>query len=133
MNKDAVKQLINDSAELVEASTDLEKHAAAVEVKNAQLLKQATDANTKVAELNKKAESFSAAVREGATKAADAMIARGFNMDKQAFIDRLVANPLEVFPVIEKIASQASAQQLGSGDAASEASSDPIVRFATGA
>jgi hypothetical protein len=134
MNKDAVKAVLNESAALVDASVELEKHATDLEQKNASLTKQAAASAAEVTRLNKVASDFTTAVREGATKTAEYLVARGFTMDKQAFIDRLSANPLEMFGVIEKVANQATAPQLGAGDesAAAASSLDPIERFVTG-
>lgn len=133
LSNESVHDLITKSAALVEESILVEKQAADLTVKVATLTKQAADATTKVTDLEKKASDFTAQVRVEAQKLADSLESRGFQVNKVAFVDSLVKNPIEMFAVIEKVASQATAPQLGAGDPASDGSAaDPFVSWAMG-
>ena len=133
MNPTVVQNLINDSAGLVDASIEIEKQAELATQKVASLTAELDSAKKQIGNLTKQADDFSAQVRAEAEKTADALIGRGFQIKRAEFIDRLAANPIEMFGVIDKVAREAIAPQMGIG-AGEELSGtiDPIQRFAFG-
>ncbi len=128
MNSNApIQTLISDAAELVEATIDLEKQAALVPA----LQKRADDADAKLAKLAKADADFKVIVREGATKVAGILETSGFKINKEAFVEKVVNNPAELFTVIEKVAAEASVPSLGGagGQEAESQDMDPLERW----
>lgn len=125
-----IQDLINDSAALVEVTVDLEKQASLVP----SLQDQVKTANLKIAQLIKADTEQKEAIRVQTEKCATVLEKVGFKINKQAFIDRVVANPIELCGVIEKIASEVSVPQLGSGDESTKtaAALDPIEAWLAG-
>jgi hypothetical protein len=129
MDKTAIENIINDTQALLEqvgpafeAQTKLaalEPELASVKAANEQLVKSAALA----------AEN----IKAGAEKAAAYLSERGALPEQKTaeFVERLVANPAEIFDVMQKFAENVSVQEVGTpSDKVAYADVDPIVKFA---
>lgn len=137
MDPKLINNILKDSAELLTKTAELSKIAeevpglrskvAALETTNATLAKQAEDLK---ANLRTKVEKFASRLVEHGS------LTEG---KKAEFITALVNDPTQVVEVMEKLASDSSAIQLGSGidpdnsaKTAGDDAKDPIVQWAMG-
>jgi hypothetical protein len=129
MEKTAIENIINDTQALLEqvgpafeAQTKLaalEPELASVKASNEQLVKSAALVVENI--------------KAGAEKAAAYLSERGALPEQKTaeFVERLVANPAEIFDVMQKFAENVSVQEVGTpSDKVAYSEVDPIVKFA---
>jgi len=129
------EQIVADAAQLINKTAELEtqlKEAADKEVTarvEADTLKKEND-GLKLAD-----KTMRQTLKVAAESAADKLVERGLlDTSKVAqFVDLIVADPAQAFDVMEKIATQSTAQQLGgaAGEQKEAAGSDPLSAWAT--
>lgn len=133
MDLNIIKQVVRDSAELLAKTAELTDQ-----------IQELTPLKQKVAELSnqnaslvKAAAASSATIVERVEKFAQRLVEHGTltKENKVAFVDVIRSDPSQLVDVMEKLASQSSVNEIGSGNGnktAKEDEADPIVRFAMG-
>jgi thymidine phosphorylase len=130
MDKTAIKNIINDTQALLEQVGP----ALEAQTKLAALEPEFISAKDENKELKKSAALVAENIKVGAEKAAAYLCERGVLPEQKTaeFVNRLIANPGEIFDVMQKFAENISVQEVGSPSdkVAAYAEVDPIVKFA---
>lgn len=129
MDKTAIENIINDTQALLEQVGP----AFEAQTKLAALEPELALAKASNEELVKSAALVTENIKVGAEKAAAYLSERGVLPEQKTaeFIDRLVANPGEIFDVMQKFAENISVQEVGTpSDKVAYVEVDPIVKFA---
>lgn len=132
------KEIATDAALLVQKTAGLVEQVGripALEKQAADSAKQAQDSAALAGRLAKESADMRAKVRGEIEKVAARFVERG-SLDKEkvaAFVQMIEDDPSQVVAVMEKIATEATAQQLGvgGGEDAAAGALDPIELFAS--
>jgi polyhydroxyalkanoate synthesis regulator phasin len=132
MKPEIVKQIIRDSAALLEKTAELSEQAEQVP----ELKQKVATLASQNASMLKSANDLSSSLAARVEKFADRLVEHGtLNKEhKTAFVEAVRQDPTQIVDVMEKLASQSSIQEIGQGGkaASSEKTTDPIVQFAMG-
>ena len=128
MDPKIAQQIIEDAAELLTKTAELQEE-------NQALIKKGELDNQKIAELEQAAAASRARVKQAAEGAAARLVERGsLDASKVAqFVSLIENDPAQAIAVMEKIALESTAQQIGSPsgeDKTAGAATDPIAAFA---
>lgn len=131
MDSKLIHSILTDSAALVQKTAQLQEEADKVPA----LAKQAGDLAVEVGRLNKEASDLKGRVRTQIEKVGRRFVDRGVLPEEKlaTFVIMIENDPAQVVEVMEKIANEATAVQIGAGgdkEASGETQADPIEAFA---
>lgn len=124
------QDLIESSSALLTKTAEIQKEIERIPG----LEREKKEASDLAARLSKEASEQKTAFRQRAEQTAETLAKLGFRVDKDNFVRSVDNDPLGLFAVIEKIASETMVPQQGVPDAGTTAAEagDPLYNFAMG-